>query len=158
MISYQHNMFSDKECKEILNLWDEKQSISNQHHSDRAVAMRWMELTDSDIKTIHNGGFSNKEFSKIRLQYNHESLGQVDTYHGHRNIYNYIIYLNDDYLGGEIEFENGLTIKPTRGGLLYFDNNEHHRIRPCVGYRWAFTALGDRPAEIQYPSRARKLI
>ena len=35
----------------------------------------------------------------------------------------FIVYLNDDYLGGEIEFLNGLKINKKIGKLLIFPNS-----------------------------------
>lgn len=38
-----------------------------------------------------------------------------------------IIYLNDDYVGGEISFPNrGISIKPSAGSLVSFPGNKHY--------------------------------
>jgi len=49
-----------------------------------------------------------------------------DNYDGHTTLaFSMIVYLNDDYEGGEIEFPNqGVSIKPQEGSLIVFPSNE----------------------------------
>jgi hypothetical protein len=49
-----------------------------------------------------------------------------DNYDGHTNLaFSMILYLNDDYEGGEIEFSNqGVSLKPDEGSLIIFPSNE----------------------------------
>jgi len=61
-----------------------------------------------------------------------------------------ILYLNDDYVGGELYFKNfDLTIKPKQGMLLLFPSNyayQHQALQVMEGTKYALvTWLHDRP-------------
>jgi hypothetical protein len=63
--------------------------------------------------------------------------------HG-RYWYSSIIYLNDDYLGGEIEFMGHQKIKPEPGEMIYFigDQNTQHGVRKVIsGERHAIVSF-----------------
>jgi len=48
-----------------------------------------------------------------------------------------MIYLNDDYIGGEIVFRNGLSFKPKIGSLLLFHGSKHeHRVNIASSFRY----------------------
>lgn len=53
-----------------------------------------------------------------------------------------IIYLNDDFEGGETYFEDGTTFTPKVGRALYFDGNYHkHGVKPITnGTRYTVSA------------------
>ena len=94
----------------------------------------------------------------MRLQKYNETFTQIKDFHGHENINNYIMFLNDDFKGGELEFENGLIITPKTGSLVYFNNNERHRVHDCIGDRYVFTVLGDIELDIQFKKREKSTI
>ena len=55
-----------------------------------------------------------------------------------------ILYLNDDYQGGEIEFKDSKLIKPTAGELVYFvgDGETEHGVRRVIsGERHALVSF-----------------
>jgi hypothetical protein len=162
MILFQEKLIDDIEVEYLLNLWDTNIVEDNEYHRDgkRALAMKWVDIKKHklDISFLHHGTFHNGNFEKIRIQYYHESLGNVKEHHGHENVHNYVIFLNDDFTGGELQFENGITIKPSTGSLVYFNNNERHRVLPHIGSRYVFTALGNIEANIEYKIKQRGLI
>lgn len=48
-----------------------------------------------------------------------------------------ILYLNEEYEGGEIELKNGLLYKPKTGSLLAFHGSVHeHRVKPTTDFRY----------------------
>ena len=154
MIIYQDDFLNENEISYLLNLWDK----SLVEFSDYAISFYYINLIENplDLTTIHNGVFRRKDVVKMRLQLYNESFNQIDYFHGHENLHNYIIFLNDNFRGGELEFENGLLVKPKKGSLVYFNNNEKHKVHPCVGDRYVFTALGDKELDIQYQIKKRE--
>ena len=145
MILFQDNFLNDTEIKFILDKWNE----SIKTFSNYAVHFYSVNLLEEDLSKIHHGNFSKVKFDKIRLQKYDETFTQTEEYHGHENIHNYIIFLNDGFEGGELEFENGLIVKPKKGGLIYFNNNERHRVHSCKGDRFVLTFLGDEKVELK---------
>ena len=50
--------------------------------------------------------------------------------------YSAILFLNDDYLGGEIEFPlHNLSLKPNKGSMIYFEGNQDnlHKVKTVLG-------------------------
>lgn len=117
-----------------------------------------LKYSNLDISCIQEGLFKKDYFHKIRLQKYNEEFEQFEDFHGHENIHNYIVFLNDDFSGGELEFENGSIIKPKRGSLVYFNNNERHRVKKCIGDRFVFIALGDKPIDIKWQTKIKSFI
>jgi hypothetical protein len=66
------------------------------------------------------------------------------TFHSHdmdvnwadRSVYNSMLYLNDDFAGGEFITEQGIKIEPRAGTLSFFNGNHiKHGIAPFYGNR-----------------------
>lgn len=157
MIIYEDNFLNEYEVNYLLGLWDDDSS----YFAKKIITFYGIDLknihTELDLSPIHNNVFQRRFVHKMRLQKYNESFTQVEEFHGHENIHNYIIFLNDDFKGGELEFSNGLLIKPKRGSLVYFNNNESHRVLPCIGDRYVFTALGDIELNIKFKIREKTI-
>ena len=156
MIIIQDNFLTEKETSYLLKLWGK----GRVGFSSEIIRFFAMDLKNSnfDISCIQNGIFEKKYFHKIRLQKYNEEFDQIEEFHGHENIHNYIVFLNDNFSGGELEFENGSIVKPKKGSLVYFNNNERHRVKKCIGDRFVFTALGDIQADIKWQIKIKNLI
>lgn len=54
----------------------------------------------------------------------------------HDNIFGVVMYLNDDYEGGEISYtELGIDLKPSKGSLVVHDAGILHRVKPVTNFR-----------------------
>lgn len=154
MVLIDDMFLNETEINYLLDKWDDSiAKFSN-------VAIHFYSINcierNIDISPIHNGRFQNTPFRKIRLQKYNESFLQIEEFHSHENYFNYILFLNDDFEGGELEFENGIIVKPKKGALVYFNNNERHRVLPCKGDRYVFTLLGDYEANLNFNRRIDK--
>lgn len=68
---------------------------------------------------------------------NHPELNGLDILHDACPSIGAMLYLNDDYNGGEIIFRNGLSFKPKIGSLLIFHGSKHeHRVNVASNYRY----------------------
>ena len=115
------------------NIYGEKKTISNFKNfklsDDQNLNKRMLYLINSVKETIFilSNRISNnvliKDSFSINKYYSDKNMGpHVDSYN-EENFCNYtfLIYLNDDYEGGEIEFtELGIKIKPEAGSALIF--------------------------------------
>ena len=96
----------------------------------RKLNNRYLDLiysaTSSYSKTFMNNGqfFIVEGFNILKYQTGHEYKAHFDgTTNSHRAI-SPILYLNDNYTGGEIEFVfHNVTIKPSPGMLVVFPSN-----------------------------------
>lgn len=96
--------------------------------------------------------FFNEEFNVLKYQTGQEYKQHYDGGTISARSISPILYLNDDYEGGEIEFVNfGIKIKPEKGMLVIFPSNYAyaHIAHPVTsGTKYAIvTWLHDRPME-----------
>ena len=137
MITILNNYISNTQCNSILNLWDNTNVISiydNIYHFHGLNLIPHLEKVTNIIPQ-----FIKCNFKKFRIQYTDENIEQVKTTHSHINPYSFVIFLNDEYTGGELVF-NELNIKPKIGTMVYFTGEEAHRVNNCCGKR--FTLVG----------------
>ena len=156
MILIQDLFLSDSDINYILEQWD-RYDIE---FSKYVINFYFVNFKKHNINLspIKNGIFSNKSFEKIRLQKYNNTFEQVTDFHGHENFHNYILFLNNDFEGGELEFKNGVTVIPKKGSLVYFNNNEQHRVLPCIGDRWVFTMLGNEYIDLKIEYRTKSIL
>jgi hypothetical protein len=66
-------------------------------------------------------------------------VGQHEGLHTHRTYksdYNSLLYLNDDFTGGEFYTDNGFTHAPKAGDILFFNGKKiRHGVRKIIGNR-----------------------
>ena len=148
MIQVLDNFINEEEINYILSNWDEE----NKKYCEGAIRFYFTDFLENkiDLSYINQGSFSTVKFDKVWLQRYDQEIDQITDFHGHRNIHNYVLYLNDGYSGGKIEFQNGVSLKPKKGMLVYFNNNELHRVKKCVGARFTLSLWGDDEVHLKY--------
>lgn len=148
MIQIVDQFINEEEINYILSNWDEE----NKKYCNGLIRFYFTDFLENkvDLLNINEGSFSAVKFDKIWLQRYDQEIDQISDFHGHRNIYNYILYLNDGYSGGKIEFKNGVSLKPKKGMLVYFDHNELHRVEKCVGTRFTLSLWGNEKVHFKY--------
>lgn len=156
MIVIQDSFLTNFELNYLLNLWDSKKT----HFSGQGIHFYSNDLlkNEVDLSCIHNGAFSRVSFKKIRLQKYNNSFKQIKEFHGHEDIHNYILFLNDNFEGGELIFEKGISIIPTAGTLVYFNNNENHRVLDCIGDRYTLIFSGNEAVDLNLKEKNKSII
>lgn len=108
-------------------------------------------LTESISKLDFNFMFDSNSYKKLLIQgldETHKDAPKYDKYHNHINEWTSVIYLNDNYEGGEIEFKNGTIIKPSAGDMIYFSENEFHRVLVPYNFKNKIYKTNDNQYEI----------
>jgi hypothetical protein len=101
--------------------------------------------------------FDKCEFEIFRIQMVNNDINQSHHFHIHpNNPYSFIIFLNDNFTGGEVEFENNQKIIPSEGTMIYFTSDEPHRVLNCVSER--YTLIGFLKNNMFYDNKIKKLI
>lgn len=140
MISIIENYLTEEEIRYILSLYEPKNEFIN----DYVFYFYGNGLLPIQEKLNIKGNiFKNHKFIKLRIHRYDESLVQNSEFHGHKNPYILFIYLNDNFDGGELEFENGVIVKPKKGMLVYITENELHRVKNCIGNRWVMVGYSN---------------
>lgn len=120
--------------------------VSNQYFDLLASCADWYKTHFDINEQIHIV----EEFNVLRYQTGQEYHAHYDGGTWSKRVVSPILYLNDDYEGGEIEFVNqGITIKPEPGMFLIFPANYafRHIAHPVrTGTKYAIvTWLHDAP-------------
>jgi hypothetical protein len=101
----------DEPCKEILDIWHKKTGNKK---------LEWI-----------TKNYTIKKYKTNQLIRRHRDRDHDQE----RNTYDWtvLIYLNDDYTGGEIVFSNlGLTLTPKAGSVLFFSSDEVHEAKKVL--------------------------
>jgi hypothetical protein len=136
MITVKHNVLSDREVNKLLTLWyDTKPNhIITDGYKYNIEAVEILDYIDK-LKLSYS--FPKEHYRDFILQTideTHSKAPNHDKYHRHENEWTYVMYLNDNYQGGEIEFTNGTIIKPQVGDVIYFSPEEGHRVKPPYNF------------------------
>jgi hypothetical protein len=138
MILIEENFFDLQACDYLKNL-----AIANKEKAKPFRDIHTLELPDLDnVISKKIGAFlinflSKKnidafpELMQITLWQKNSTQGMhLDEERSTTNLTS-ILYLNDDYEGGETYFENGVIIKPKKGKIVFFDGKKYpHGVHP----------------------------
>jgi hypothetical protein len=136
MIKIIPNFLDKSDINQFMNLWDIGKSYYNQSNIYNCYRI-------DIINEFNKIGtkFNKCEFEIFRIQMINNDIDQSKKFHIHpNNPYSFIIFLNDNFTGGEVEFENNQKITPTEGTMIYFTSHEAHRVLNCGNDR--YTLIG----------------
>ena len=139
MIKILHNYITKPQCDSIINLWHGDTDVINVNDGVyHFYGFNLIPHMESVIDIIPE--FQQCDFKKFRIQYTDETITQVPTTHVHINRYSFVIFLNDEFEGGELVF-NEMRIKPTIGTMVYFTGDEPHRVENAIGKRYTLVGF-----------------
>ena len=79
----------------------------------------------------------------LRVQVIDNSVKVNNNTHTHTSNWNYILFLNDDFDGGELVIEN-ITVKPVKNQLVMFSGDTPHKVLPVTnGTRYTLVVFCD---------------
>ena len=134
MIVYYENFLNSLECEYFVNLY----KIDNDQYCDDDIyKFYFINLFGRDLMTEK---FSTFIFKKFRVQMLNESINQSIIPHRHVNPWSFIIFLNDNFTGGEVIFDN-IIYTPKTGDMIYFSGEENHKVNNCVGNRYTLVGF-----------------
>jgi hypothetical protein len=128
MIKYVKSFLNEKEVLYFIDMFNNEKM---NYHGDDVYKFYYIDLINRDL-TIQK--FSNFSFKKFRVQMVNETIKQIETFHRHVNPWSFIIFLNDDFIGGEVIFGSE-EYKPKTGDMIYFSGDEQHKVNDCIGDR-----------------------
>jgi len=134
-LTIEDNFLSKDYCTFLMNYIEENQNVACEF-SSRTVLNITKNIGFSELKDMLNI-FARKYNSKIEwFELVKWPKGAKHDYHidisSSKTIFSSIIYLNDNFLGGETVFED-FTITPKQGRLLFFDGiNNYHGVKEVI--------------------------
>ena len=140
--------------KKFINVSNLKKSTGDDLLDKHTLYIINSLLMAPEMCAINFCKFNKIDQSEINLDLNYISLNRYDSgkgmgHHydgqdGDSNLrYSFVVYLNDDYEGGEISFPNqNVTIKPKAGSLVMFPSQQPyiHESKPVLsGVKYMYT-------------------
>jgi hypothetical protein len=143
MIKYINSFLDDWEVNYFIDLLTNSE-IS--YHEDNVYKFYFLNLINLELKTKK---FERFDFNKFRIQMTNETIDQIEASHGHSNPWSFVIFLNENFSGGEIVFGNRLFF-PKKGDMIYFSGNEKHSVKNCFGNRYTLVGfMSNNPLNIE---------
>jgi predicted 2-oxoglutarate/Fe(II)-dependent dioxygenase YbiX len=101
-------------------------------------------LEDHYALTFRTGTRTHEAYTVLKYGEGQRFLYHIDDHDMYPRRTSYVAYLNDEYTGGEIEFDKfGLRIKPPKNSLIVFPSNYmySHTVHEVVsGFRYAIVS------------------
>lgn len=130
MIIHLKNKISDDEIKRLYKIWFSKQDeIGHTDHLRYRVSAIEIQKYLNELNLTYS--FPLSYYRNCLLQTIDETYNgsmRKREFHKHINEWTYVLYLNDNYKGGEIYFQDGTIIKPEKGDVVIFSGEEGHAI------------------------------
>lgn len=146
MVKIINNFLDKKEIKHFLSLYDNK---NVQTVVDENLIFNLIDLLDSNFSSNTLDKFKNFDFHRFRIQIINENINQIKTPHIDGSVCSFVIFLNDNYKGGELVFKDRV-INPKKGTMVYFLGNVPHLVNDCIGERFTLVAfLNNNPLNLE---------
>ena len=143
----QDDMLDKVTCDALINFYQNNRPLTKLWYSTNTLNLAEIEDQDDQLAKKIIFGMTTYLASKGAVVY--PELCQVvhrpeGTSHGlhiddarNTTVMTSITFLNDDYKGGELYFEDGLTILPKLGRTVYFDGRgKRHGVKQISGNRF----------------------
>lgn len=145
MITSIKNFLTPSQCEYFMKLYEDNLNdsflIKDKFYSFFAINLIKLNIPFEDIEPRLKGSYYE---DRLRVQSIPTNFEVNENYHIHINYSSFSIFLNDDYEGGELEFENGDIYKPEQGLLVKFHQNDAHRVNAVTsGNRLTLVGLLD---------------
>jgi predicted 2-oxoglutarate/Fe(II)-dependent dioxygenase YbiX len=139
MIKVTNKFLTDNQTQSLISLWDNNLCFEVK---DEIYRFKGIDL----LPILHQLDLPNflkmrQIYNAFRLQLVDETIEQVDYFHSHTDPYSFVIFLNHNFTGGELTFDNGTKIQPTAGNMIYFSGNEKHRVEKTKGKRFTLISF-----------------
>jgi predicted 2-oxoglutarate/Fe(II)-dependent dioxygenase YbiX len=138
MIQVIKNLITDSECDELISFYKTNTSSAFSNLDDNIYHFNAVNITN----VIDNFSFTKKLFKQInnvnlkgngtvRIQHVDSTINAIEIPHTHTLPYSFVAFLNDNFSGGQLIFDN-IRITPKKGQLIYFNGNEGHFVNSVI--------------------------
>jgi hypothetical protein len=134
MIAHYPNFLNNDECEYFIHLFEDGNST---YYIDKVLKFYHIDLLGKGLATEK---FSKFVFKKLWVQMYDESIDQFTNFHRHFNPWSFVIFLNENFSGGELVFSE-IEYKPKTGDMIYFSPDEYHKVNNCIGNRYTLVGF-----------------
>jgi hypothetical protein len=146
MLEFYDNFITESEAQELLTYYSDNCSREVSNIDDLY-----------NFKGVEIDNYSNLSISKklplpstkaIRVQLLDSSIKVAEKFHRHRPPWSYVLFLNDNFTGGELILQN-ISIHPKKYQLLVFPGRIQHRVNQVTeGKRFTLVCFSDKKSKI----------
>jgi predicted 2-oxoglutarate/Fe(II)-dependent dioxygenase YbiX len=149
MITVYNDIISKTECDVFIDFYNNNTHLMVETNNDFVYHFNGIYITNNLDSFSFTKRFTNqKNIEKIRIQLVNNKISTIESPHKHSIQYNFVLFLNEEFEGGELIFEN-IIIKPKLGQLIYFTGNESHYVKKVTnGDRYSLVGMSTSPIEI----------
>ena len=134
MIKYISSFLTSDEINYFIEIFNNEKA---NYTDDEIYKFYYVDLINHKLEIEK---FSNFNFKKFRVQMLNETIKQVESPHGHLIPWSFVIFLNENFIGGEICFGKNIFF-PKKGDMIYFSGNELHNVNNCIGDRYTLVGF-----------------
>lgn len=150
MIQIQHNFTINSETDQMVNYFKSNPELVKLFNieGDSYYCKSLSIINDIDkFDLFKRFKINSVDFGRrLNIQLINEDLQVLEKHHTHIAPYSFVLFLNDDFEGGELVFDN-ITIKPIKNMIVYFTGDLGHHVKPVIkGER--YTLVGFTYSEI----------
>lgn len=141
MISLYKNFIDNEMSRNLIEIYQErleKTFIVN----DNVYNFSGLSVSQDEIRFTKDWNCNT-----LRIQKIDPTTKITKHYHIHKDKYSVVIFLNDDFNGGELIFPN-ITIKPIKNMLVYFTGDEPHYVNETDSDRYTLVSFLKSPINI----------
>lgn len=130
MIQIHPNIMSDDDCFQFISFFNENMDKMKRVDNDNVYHFEGVNLIDNlnDFVFFKRIGLNHNHVDRIRVQHVDKDTNILEKFHTDKQPYAFVVFLNDDFNGGEFICEN-VIIKPKKKTLIYTSGNEPHYVK-----------------------------
>lgn len=149
MIEIYDNFCTDVESNELMEFY-----LNNKDKEflniDSVYSFKMLELNNFIYESFEiSKKLDLKDSKTIRIQLIDDNLLVNDYMHKHSIVWSYVLFLNEEFGGGELIFEN-IQIKPKKNQLIVFSGDLPHKVNKVVGNRYTLVSFSNVKTKINY--------
>lgn len=135
MIQIQHNFATDLESNEMINYFESNPELVKLFNieGDNYYCKSLSIINDiQKFNLFKRFKINQSDFGRrLNIQLINQELKVLEKHHTHIAPYSFVLFLNDDFEGGELVFDN-ITIKPIKNTIVYFTGELGHHVKPVL--------------------------
>ena len=148
----EHNFFKDSESDELIEFYKTNPDLSilynrkidNYYSSQLSIRDRYSDFLFS--KRIQ---WPYEAFTRLNIQQIDDTQEVLERHHQHIQKYSIIVFLNDDFIGGNLMFDD-ILIKPVKNMMITFSKELGHHVKKVnKGARYTLVGFSDVELEIE---------
>lgn len=142
MIVVYNDIMTNKDSDEFIEYY--KNNVEKEYvETDNIYRYKAVTITReyNQFSFLRRIGLTPDMMDRVRIQCVDDTIKTVENPHSHLEPYSFVCFLNEDFEGGELVFNN-ITFHPKRNQVIYFTKDERHLVKNVSnGYRYTLVCF-----------------